>query len=308
MNVILLNGRLETDLYVKPTDKHQYLLKSSCHPSHTKQSIPFSMALRLRRICLTDEFFNARSSALTTHLIKRGYKHRLVKDAVEKVRQIPRSRALETSIKKESHRIPFVITFNPTLPNIPQVISSNLNILRSSQRCLEAFSPPPRISYRRCKNLRDILVRAKHRRQAPLASGAFRCHSNGCKTCPFITEGATSYTFFSTNEQRHIRHHITCSSSNLVYLIQCNKCNVQYIGETKRHLSDRFGEHSRAIEKAIAKQQNDQPTAVADHFTLPGHSMNNIELIPLELITSDRDAIRKAREASPRARPLNPSD
>ena len=47
VKVMLLNGRLETDLYVKPTDKHQYLLKSSCHPSHTKQSIPFSMALRL---------------------------------------------------------------------------------------------------------------------------------------------------------------------------------------------------------------------------------------------------------------------
>ena len=70
-----------------------------------------------------------------------------------------------------------------------------------------------------------------------------------------------------------------------------------YIGETKRHLSDRFGEHRRAIEKAIAKQQIDQSTAVADHFTLRAHSMDNIELIPLEFITSNRDAIRKAREA-----------
>ena len=43
VKVMLLNGKLETDLYVKPTDKHQYLLKSSYHPSHTKQSIPFSM-------------------------------------------------------------------------------------------------------------------------------------------------------------------------------------------------------------------------------------------------------------------------
>ena len=31
VKVMLLNGRLETDLYVTPTDKHQYLLKSSCH-------------------------------------------------------------------------------------------------------------------------------------------------------------------------------------------------------------------------------------------------------------------------------------
>ena len=97
--VMLLNGRLETDLYVKPTDKHQYLLKSSCHSSHTKQSIPFSMALRLGRICSTDEFFSTRSDALTSHLIHRGYKYRFIKDEIDKVHQIPRSRALKTSTK-----------------------------------------------------------------------------------------------------------------------------------------------------------------------------------------------------------------
>ena len=32
------------------------------------------------------------------------------------------------------------------------------------------------------------------------------------------------------------------------------------------------------------KQHIDQPTAVSDHFTLPTHSMDNIELVPLELI------------------------
>ena len=72
---------------------------------------------------------------------------------------------------------------------------------------------------------------------------------------------------------------------------------MQYIGETKRHLSDRFGEHRRALEKAIQRHHINQPTAVSDHFSLPGHSINNIELIPLELIKLNRDGIRKAREA-----------
>ena len=79
-------------------------------------------------------------------------------------------------------------------------------------------------------------------------------------------------------------------------MIQCSRCKVQYIGETKRQLSDRFGEHRRAIEKAITHRHIDQPTAVSDHFTLPGHSINDIELIPLELIHSNRGSIRKARE------------
>ena len=72
---------------------------------------------------------------------------------------------------------------------------------------------------------------------------------------------------------------------------------IQYIGETKCRLSDRFGEHRRTVEKAITQRDIDQPTAVSDHFTLPGHSLNNWELIPLELINSNREAIRKAREA-----------
>ena len=50
--------------------------------------------------------------------------------------------------------------------------------------------------------------------------------------------------------------------------------------------------------KLSSRSNNFQiPTAVLDHFTLPVHSMDNIELVPLELITSNRDAVRKARES-----------
>ena len=31
-------GVLETDLYCKPTDTHQYLQKTSCHPGYVKKS------------------------------------------------------------------------------------------------------------------------------------------------------------------------------------------------------------------------------------------------------------------------------
>ena len=47
VNVSLNNGNILTDLYAKPTDKHQHLLFSSCHPLHTKKAIHFSLALRL---------------------------------------------------------------------------------------------------------------------------------------------------------------------------------------------------------------------------------------------------------------------
>ena len=48
VQVDLNNSQIETDLHTKPTDKYQYLLKTFCHPAHTKLNNPFSLALRLR--------------------------------------------------------------------------------------------------------------------------------------------------------------------------------------------------------------------------------------------------------------------
>ena len=107
-------------------------------------------------------------------------------------------------------------------------------------------------------------------------------------TCRYITDGRTNYTFSATGEIRTIHDHIDCNSKNLVYMIHCLRCNKQYIGETKRRLKDRYNEHRRPV---------DRPTAVSDHFLSDNHSPDDIELIPLELIHSSRDAFRKAREA-----------
>ena len=46
-----LDGKLVTDLYRKETDRNQYLLPTSCHPAHVTSNIPYSLALRIVRIC-----------------------------------------------------------------------------------------------------------------------------------------------------------------------------------------------------------------------------------------------------------------
>ena len=52
-----------------------------------------------------------------------------------------------------------------------------------------------------------------------------------------------NYTFSSTGETRNITSHITCNTKNLIDMMQCNRYHLQYIGETKRRLKDRFNEH-----------------------------------------------------------------
>ena len=78
VKVHLSNNQIQTDLHTKPTDKHQYRLKTSCHPTHTKRTIPFSLVLRLRRICSTDIFFNKRCQELINFLALRGCRRRFL--------------------------------------------------------------------------------------------------------------------------------------------------------------------------------------------------------------------------------------
>ena len=83
-------------------------------------------------------------------------------------------------------------------------------------------------------------------------------------------------------------------SQNLIFLIECKKCTKQYIGETKRQLYERFGEHRLSIQNY---HQLIKPTPVSTHFNQPGHSIDRLLLTPLELIHNTRDSVRKAREA-----------
>lgn len=64
--------------------------------------------------------------------------------------------------------------------------------------------------------------------------------------------------------------------------------------ETKRQLNEKFSEHRRSI---LSHHQLSDPTPVSLHFNKPGHSINGVHLIPLELKRSNCDAVRKAREA-----------
>ena len=44
--VSLEKGEIDTDVFCKPTDTHQYLDSRSCHQKYVKRSIPYGQALR----------------------------------------------------------------------------------------------------------------------------------------------------------------------------------------------------------------------------------------------------------------------
>ena len=82
ITVSLIRGKINTDLYVKPKDSHQYLHSSSCHPYHCKKGIPYSQALRLNRICSDPISFDRRCNDFEKWLLERGYSEREVRKQI----------------------------------------------------------------------------------------------------------------------------------------------------------------------------------------------------------------------------------
>ena len=140
----------------------QYLLSSSSHLFHTKKSISYSLALRLRRICSKEDSFNIWATELELYLTKRGYKNRFVKSQIARAKLIPRNDALNehNHDTPKPTRVPFIVKYNPALPNIREILHKKQPILDSTERLHNIFSETPVVTFRRSPNLRDLLVRA----------------------------------------------------------------------------------------------------------------------------------------------------
>ena len=69
-----------------------------------------------------------------------------------------------------------------------------------------------------------------------------KCAKSNCMICPFIK---SSSTFISTvtGKVYEICHKYNCMSYNVIYLVTCDTCDMQYVGHTTQKLSQRFRDY-----------------------------------------------------------------
>ena len=231
----LKGGKIVTDLHRKETDRNQYLLPSSCHPRQTTKSIPFSLGLRIVRICSDKEDRDKRLSELRERLLARDYTSEMVNTALAKARAVPRSKALKIGNKPNQTRRPILsIPYDPRLPTMSRIQAKHWRAMVTDSYLKGVFSEPPMTAYRRNQNIRGHLIRAKvarDSRQKRILKGMTKCGKN-CSSCPYIKEVKS---IIGNNSEWKLNKQLDCNSYNLVYAISCNKdtCNMVYIGETK---------------------------------------------------------------------------
>ena len=281
------NGKLSTTLYTKPTDRRAYLHAQSYHPSSTKRSIAFSQATRLRRICTNKEDFLQNANTLKSDLVKRGYNELTVSKEIERAGALERNQLLTYKEKTGTNRIPLIVTFNKSLPDLNRIVNSTWNHLMINPSTAAKFPEKPLVCYKRNQNLRDLIGQtkiSKGRVVRKREANKGRCSPcNGRSDCLCCKHIINTDSFTSrTGKRFQIRHKTNCKSKNSIYLALCIRCNEeQYVGKLE----------SQGTNRRVNKHRNDvkRPDSIAidRHFDQPSHDFNkDFRIIVIEEIVS----------------------
>jgi hypothetical protein len=285
------NHRLYTTLYCKPTDSHSYLLYSSHHPMHLKNSLPYSQLLRVRRICSRQTDFDQNALMICSHFIKRGYPLEIVQTALLKARRLDRKTLLAPKPSIEPNfgdpKSPFFLisTFSDGTDSLKNIVKKTWPLLGRTNTTEFLFENRVIFGKRRNKNLRDTLVHAKIPEPPPDPAQASRrafnrkCKAQQCRYCPKLN--TSGHLFCHKTGRKHTtKTQITCNSNNLIYCIECTRCHKLYVGQTKNSIKERFKAHFYSIQNP---QNSD--TVVGRHFSSTNHKcLDDVLIHVLEFI------------------------
>ena len=181
--IYIKNNDLLARLYRKPTDRQSYLHNYSYHPNATKRGMPYSQALRMKRICSEMSELTMNLNNLKSTLKSRGYNEHTIQSQFDKFVAFRKNKSLRNIIGKTT-------------------IQNNKVVRRNHSgkgQCQPCYSRP---GNQCCKQLQD-------------------------------TTSFKSKTF-------NIYHYTKCKSEIIIYLLECRKCKLQYVGKSETQFSLRL--------------------------------------------------------------------
>ena len=236
-----------------------------------------------------------RFAELKTMLLDREYKSKSIDAAIEKARSVKREDAIKKVVtSKSDDRVVFVTHFDPRLPSITHIVRKHYRSMVSQDIYLsQVFPSAPIVAFKRPKNIREILIKARvpsaNIRTRRVQNGYKKCITPSCLTCPYSLPGKVikaSATDFKTE----VNAPVSCDTKNVIYLISCQHCLQQYVGETHRPAKERFGNHRGYVNRKELEK------ATGQHFNLPGHSISDIKFQIIEKVYNKDPFYRKERE------------
>ena len=127
------------------------------------------------------------------------------------------------------------------------------------------------------------------------------CNGPNCLTCPTIKNAEGKITSTVTGRTYDIINHtnesITCKSNNIIYLMTCKLCGIQYVGETNQLFSKRNTQHR-------SSSKHGKPSLIYQHFHLYDNGtrtrilFDDFDIQPIEALEQNSTASERLnREA-----------
>ena len=301
-----LTNRLDVKTFQKPLNLYKYLHVTSNHPPKIFKAIIKGECIRFARTNSTKETFEATIHLFKSRLAKRGYPVSVINKATKIVKYSRRQQYLTHGQRPRPSSSPpmFKSLLPPQFCHLKQLILQDYAKLR--------FTSPRFITLRH-PTLSNALVRARvtptdeqfldtalhltvssstvHTMATAMPKMKYRpppinpCQHPKCATCSYHL--LLTPTFKGSNKNANtykIRHQLSCTTSNIVYLITCKKCKKQYVGLTTKQLNTRINHHRSNI-------ANKKSTYIAQHFNLPDHSITDLKVQPIDQATGNTNTI-----------------
>lgn len=239
------NGSLDIKVFFKQTDTHALLFKTSFHPTHTFRGLVKSQLLRFFRICTQKECFWESVRILFGALRKRGYTRSFLKKCLSTFQTHKQT--------TDKHIIPLITKYSTMSRKLNRMVKNNYQTIIDKSNILTRHQIIS--AYKKNKNLRDILVRAK---LDPIQQTNSKPDLDGFSTVKYVRNRHNKQIFV-------IDQTFTPLSTNCVYMIYCFRCGKQYIGETSNSIRTRMWQHRYNI-----KKRKEIHTPLVKHFLLHG--------------------------------------
>ena len=235
---------------MKPTNLQLYLDYFSNHPNHCKEGLIYSQALRILERCSDNIDAQGHLNILKEKLLSRNYPNNLIDKKIGKAQKRSRENILRRNPKKKAdNKVRLIFTHNAANPPINKWIRESQKVLLRNDEARE-LGGNIQVGWRQPRSLKNTVCGLKEGvPETQDNPGCFKCKK--CKvTCPVLKEGKF---FGSTNtkKQYKIKQHLTCTSSFVVYLATCRKCDGQYVGKSQTIMKTRHSNHKREIRNKI---------------------------------------------------------
>ena len=171
------------------------------------------------------------------------------------------------------------------------------HLLHINPNLAEIFQNPSILVFRRNKNLRNIIVtkliengKVKRKFTNKIQGKCTPCLGNNRTLCCKQVANITTFRSNQTNRIFQIYHNLNCKSKYVIYLVDCIKCKIQYVGKAKTEFNIRLNNHGKDLW---------EPDAIlaSRHFSDKDHNFNThaifILIEQIRHIDIDKEKIRK---------------